>query len=260
MNVRRKEFCGSRLWHLPGPQSWKILVWKILSNSLPVGGEFAKRQMTWNASCRLCHNSCDIIETVDHLFKDYDVTTRIWAGSPLGINTRHASNISAGDWIVNWLHGVEAKNETEKALDRGSSADHDNGSAELVLGMNMLREGNPVYVTGGMGSCTMVRLMVDASWKKSCEAAWGWIALDLVGHVICKGSGRGYSESPLQAEVLRVMKALKWACDCGFLHLEVSSDCLSLLTQWAGIGSRHHQIAGTLDDITYLSANFHYLC
>ncbi|XP_074305970.1 uncharacterized protein LOC141641196 [Silene latifolia] len=308
MNVKRKDFCRTRLWHLPGPQSWKILVWKILSNSLPVGVEFEKRHLSWESSCCLCHT---FVESIDHIFKDCEVAARIWAGSSLGVNTGHAGSISTGDWIINWIHylrtlddwevptiqflativsiwnlrnaarfrggkfypevffrflnqlvGVtmEARTQSSRSLGQGSTEAHNDGIMEQDLGMNTLGNGNPVYVTGTPGSCSMIRLMVDASWRKSCEASWGWIALDMGGHVVGEGNGRGFAESPLQVEALGVTRAISWARDCGLLHVEVSSDCLQLLGQWAGYGAGHYLIAGILDDIAFLSTNFHCLC
>ncbi|XP_074298387.1 uncharacterized protein LOC141629258 [Silene latifolia] len=311
MDVKRKSFCRSRLWHLPGPQSWRILIWKIISNSLPVGEEFGKRHLTWDSSCCVCRSDCDTVESLDHIFKDCEVAARIWAGSPLGVNTTQARHISAGDWIINWLHylrtledwevptiqflativsiwnlrnaakfrgegffpegffriynhmvgaAMEARIQEKNALEQASSAAEDDGCNDRGLETSMLRNGRPVYVTGAASSCSMIRLMVDASWRKSCEASWGWVALDMEGHEICHGNGRGFSESPLQAEAVGVTKALQWAKDCGFFHVEVSSDCLQLLTQWAGYGARHYLITGILDDIAFLSAYFHCLC
>ncbi|KAH9618928.1 hypothetical protein KSS87_012474, partial [Heliosperma pusillum] len=36
-------FIRKYLWRLPGPKSWTILIWKIISNSLAVGSEFERR-------------------------------------------------------------------------------------------------------------------------------------------------------------------------------------------------------------------------
>ncbi|XP_074267189.1 uncharacterized protein LOC141590497 [Silene latifolia] len=289
----------------------KILVWKILSNSLSVGAEFERRHIPWNSSCCLCQPFCEAIETVDHIFKDCEITARVWAGSPLGVNTAQTRHNSARDWIINWIlylrtldewevqttrflaiivslwnlrnnarfrgerfvseaffqvynrlvsDALNAVKESKSQEVQGSNDVTEYGQTDHTMDLNTLRNGNPVYVTGTFGSCSMIRLMVDASWRKSCHASWGWVAMDSEGNVICNGSGRGFSDSPLQAEAIGVMKALIWARDCGFLHVEVSSDCLQLLFQWAGNGKRHYLIAGILDDINVLSANFHCLC
>ncbi|XP_074300778.1 uncharacterized protein LOC141632098 [Silene latifolia] len=103
-------FCRKRLWNLPGPQPWKILLWKIMTSSLPVGSEFAKRDLNWAPSCSMCNNAGDTVETLDHLFRDCPLSSRIWAGSELGINVSHLPTLDVRDWIINWvlyLSGLE---------------------------------------------------------------------------------------------------------------------------------------------------------
>ncbi|XP_074304710.1 uncharacterized protein LOC141639512 [Silene latifolia] len=224
LNTRQKDFCGSRLWHLPGPRSWKILVWKILSNSLPVGEEFERRNIPWNTSCCLCQPFCEAIETVDHIFKDCEITARVWASSPLGVNTAQTRHISARDWIINWIlylrtlnewevqttqflamivslwnlrnnarfrgerfvpeaffrvynplvsDALNAVKESKTQVVQGSNDVTKYGQTDHAMDLITLRNGNPVYITGTFGSCSMIRLMVDASWRKSCHASWG---------------------------------------------------------------------------------------
>ncbi|XP_074278244.1 uncharacterized protein LOC141601837 [Silene latifolia] len=138
LHANWKLFCGKKLWNLPGPQTWKILLWKIFASSLPIGSEFVKRDMTWASSCALCNNA----------------------------------------------------------------------------------DGETRY----------------------------------------EGFLRGRAESPLQAEALGLKEAISWARQAGVLHIEVSSDCLSLLTQWMGKQAKHHHIRNILQDITLLSSVFHCLC
>ncbi|XP_074293604.1 uncharacterized protein LOC141620698 [Silene latifolia] len=98
-----KPFCRKKLWHLPGPQTWKILLWKIITGSLPVGSEFVKRDLAWVSSCALCGIGSDTSETLDHLFRDCPISSRIWAGSVLGINVGQFSSLDVRTWIVNWI-------------------------------------------------------------------------------------------------------------------------------------------------------------
>ncbi|XP_074297766.1 uncharacterized protein LOC141628538 [Silene latifolia] len=304
LNQGRKKFCGKRLWHFPIPQSWKIL-----TNSLPVGGEFVRRNLTWNPLCPLCRSTGESVETVDHLFKECSITARIWAGSQLGINTEQAYNLEVGDWIVNWIQYLRTFNDWQIRIiqfsaiiasiwnlrnnvifrgemfnpkgffsaytqlvtfamkgfiekDEATSAEHGTVNNDDLpdVESDLVRNGHPVYVTGGFGSCSIVRVMVDASWEKTWVAAWGWIAYDENGNVIYKGGEKGRAESPLQAEALGVLKAIQWAFGNNFLHVELSSDCLQFVFQCAGLGSKHYQIKEVLEDIFCLTPNFHYLC
>ncbi|XP_074313567.1 uncharacterized protein LOC141648749 [Silene latifolia] len=308
-----KLFCKKHLWNLPGPQSWKILLWKIIASSLPIGSEFAKRDMTWASSCVLCNDTSGCVETLDHLFRDCPLSSRIWAGSGLGITVGHFPNIDVRDWIVNWIlylfkleDGLNlvihflvilvslwtlrndirfrgntfntsvfyAKtrhllNEVLQANDKANSEPlyppgFETGDPVLSpdddFDYQLLRAGRPFYCIGGPSSCDMVRIYVDASWKTSCLAGFGWIALGTDGDICYEGFLRGRAESPLQAEALGLKEAISWARQAGNLHIEISSDCLSLLTQWMGKQTKHHHIRNILQEITLLSSDFHCFC
>ncbi|XP_074299498.1 uncharacterized protein LOC141630611 [Silene latifolia] len=309
LNQGRKNFCGKRLWHLSIPQSWKILIWKILTNSLLVGGEFVRRNLTWNPLCPLCRSTRESVEMVDHLFKECSITARIWAGSQLGINSDQAYNLEVGDWIVNWIQYLRTLNDWQirviqfsaiiasiwnlrnnvvfrgeifnpkgffsaynqvvtcamkgfvERVEANVTAHGNLDSNDLTdIEGDLVRNGHPVYVTGGFGSCSLVRVMVDASWEKTWQAAWGWVVYDEHGNVIFKGGEKGRAESPLQAEALGVLKAIQWALGNNFLHVELSSDCLQFVFQCAGLGTRHYQTKGVLEDILCLTPSFHCLC
>ncbi|XP_074315650.1 uncharacterized protein LOC141651856 [Silene latifolia] len=307
-----KLFCRKKLWNLPGPQTWKILLWKIIASSLPIGSEFVKRDMTRASSCALCNNASDSVETLDHLFRDCPLSSRIWAGSGLGM-PRHLPNIDVRDWIVNWilylskledglnpvLHflvilvslwtlrndirfrgqpfnpGVfyaKTRHFFKEVLQANDKINNDPlhppgfetgvpvPSSDDDFDYQLLRAGRPFYCIGSSSSCAMVRIYVDASWKNSCLAGFGWIAFGPDGEISYEGFLRGRAESPLQAEALGLKEAMSWARQAGVLHIEISSDCLSLLTQWMGKQTKHHHIRNILQDITLLSFAFHCLC
>ncbi|XP_074314335.1 uncharacterized protein LOC141649547 [Silene latifolia] len=113
---------------------------------------------------------------------------------------------------------------------------------------------------GGAGSCQTIKVKVDASWKASFKGVIGWVAWNEMRDTCFEESGRIRAESPLQAKALGVRRVLEWARSSGILRLEVSSDCLQLLKQWAGTESAHHQIRGVIANITMMSNFFHYLC
>ncbi|XP_074264948.1 uncharacterized protein LOC141587371 [Silene latifolia] len=323
LHANWKLFCRKRLWNLLGPQPWKILLWKIMTSSLPVGSEFAKRDLNWAPSCSMCNNAGDTVESLDHLFRDCPLSSRIWAGSELGINVSHLPTLDVRDWIINWvdvrdwiinwvlyLSGLEdgvnlvlsflailvslwsLRNNIRfrgeafnpnvffikarqlikdvlQANDKSNNAPlHPPGfedgapgsSSDNDIDFQMLREGRPFYCIGSFSPCAMIRIYVDASWKKPCPAGFGWIAFGPEGDAIYEGYLCGRAESPLQAEALGVKEAIAWARQEGFLHIELSSDCLSLLTQWMGNQTMHHLIKGILQDISLISSVFHCLC
>ncbi|XP_074298419.1 uncharacterized protein LOC141629294 [Silene latifolia] len=101
MSVSSKLFCKRNLWRLPGPNAWKVLLWKILAKSLPVGEEFARRKLSGVDTCFLC--STKEVESLEHLFRDCYVTNRIWAGTTLGINADQVLTVALDGWIINWI-------------------------------------------------------------------------------------------------------------------------------------------------------------
>ncbi|XP_074283574.1 uncharacterized protein LOC141608119 [Silene latifolia] len=98
------DFCRKRLWHLPIHNKWKIFLWKILANSLPCGEEARKWDLQWYCYCNTCSSACKLLESLDHLFRDCPLVSRVWAASPLGIRTSVGNNIPIQQWVINWLH------------------------------------------------------------------------------------------------------------------------------------------------------------
>ncbi|XP_074304857.1 uncharacterized protein LOC141639693 [Silene latifolia] len=105
-----RTFIKKRLWHLPGPKKWIILLWKILTQTLPVGREFDKRGIGDGLVCRLCDKQC--MESLEHLFRDCEYVSRLWSATHLGINANSGSNISIQEWIINWLSLLLRKENT----------------------------------------------------------------------------------------------------------------------------------------------------
>ncbi|XP_074289518.1 uncharacterized protein LOC141614674 [Silene latifolia] len=242
INENGKDFCRVRLWRLPYPSMWKIYLWKIITNTLPV-------------DCGSC------METLEHLFRDCSISARIWAGSELGIRGESATRIKIGDWIISWirfllkLEGGEKRilkfmailwgiwllrnniifkemtvdplslfrflsmnievslngfqQEEERRKERQST--HGLGCNALESDLGALREGHPFFVIGKPGQCRGTRLKVDASWKKNLDAACGWVVYDSSGMEIVRGYSKLKAESALQAEAVGVREVLIWA-------------------------------------------------
>ncbi|XP_074266319.1 uncharacterized protein LOC141588793 [Silene latifolia] len=116
INEKGKDFCKSKLWKLPGPSMWKILLWRIITNTLPIGKEFERRKIGETFRCGLCAGYEDYLETLEHLFRDCYISARIWAGSELGIRGESAVGLNIGDWIINWIHFLSNLEEGEERV------------------------------------------------------------------------------------------------------------------------------------------------
>ncbi|XP_074290245.1 uncharacterized protein LOC141616975 [Silene latifolia] len=277
---RGREFCRKNLWHLPVPSTWKILVWRILTNTLPVGKEFQKRNLAISVTCGMCGVEEENLETVEHIFRDCSLSARVWAGSILGIRVENAWRINITDWIKYLSSGEDGKRRVVIFMTVlwglwaiRNKAKFDNVSlnshvisgfffglirekahllSDLIEGSGSLigsrknretgrddmkaeiKEGYPLQLIGKQDRCDVIRVQVDASWNRNYDAAFGWVATDWRGCEVMRRQKRIKAESALQAEALGVRDVLLWASSGGFLHIQISSDCLQLINELAG--------------------------
>ncbi|XP_074315035.1 uncharacterized protein LOC141651213 [Silene latifolia] len=117
VDASTKAFCKKRLWHLPGPQVWKILVWRILTDSLSVGAEFVKRNLFIGSACPWCGED-GMVETLELLFRDCFLVKRLWACSSIGISTEFTSSVRLRDWIINWINYFFTKDDSSNTIIR----------------------------------------------------------------------------------------------------------------------------------------------
>ncbi|XP_074297860.1 uncharacterized protein LOC141628651 [Silene latifolia] len=116
ISMTGRGFCKSRLWSLPGPNLWKILIWKIITNTLPVGFEFQKRSIEGNHICRMCLEDQSYSETIEHIFRDCGLSVRVWAGSLLGIRVEGVTMVPLSERIINWLRYLEKMEDGERRV------------------------------------------------------------------------------------------------------------------------------------------------
>ncbi|XP_074318820.1 uncharacterized protein LOC141655648 [Silene latifolia] len=285
---------------------WKILVWRIITNSLSVGENFARRGMGVATVCKMCNNGSMVMETMEHLFRDCPVSRRLRASSDIGISASNGSHLPVGKWIIDRIYYLDKQEcsaervvrflatiwclwsirnrvlfqastfhpkmffnqwnqivaTADKALETNKSGSTSNGSIGLGRQDDQFLwvcESKPICVVGSISFCDHLRIMVDAGWKTIDNAGIGWVVLSSTGEVIFTARRSIRAESALQEEGLGIYEALQWAVDRGFRHLEVSSDCLTLICSLAGIQRPHHCLADILADVDVIASFFHCL-
>ncbi|XP_074265046.1 uncharacterized protein LOC141587462 [Silene latifolia] len=290
IDAELRLFCKKTLWHLPGPKVWKILVWRIISDSFSTGVNFARRSLGNGTGCHFCDFEGQ--ETMEHLFRDCPVSRRLWASSELGIRVENGIHLSIQKWIIEWFYFLgnldDAKSRlirflamvsciwsirnrvlfqglsfhplmffrlwsnvvdtADKAL-RVSNREKDvmvpgdeNDLSLKAEWFQWVRESKPVCVVGSLMLCDHVRIMVDAGWKDVDKGGLGWVGISSVRAIIFTGRKQVSAESALQAEGLGIREVLRWALHHKYYHLEVSTDCLSLVALLAGLERPHHQV------------------
>ncbi|XP_074301421.1 uncharacterized protein LOC141632808 [Silene latifolia] len=307
---RERAFCRKQLWTLPVPNSWKILVWRIITNTLSVGKEFHRRHLEVDVLCSLCGESHCCMETLEHLFRDCEVSARIWAGSSLGIRVDGAELVYMADWLIDWVRYLWMQDEgqirvinfiailwglwtirnkvkfdgmtknphvladllfgltkdkigilKDQLKGKGMTKRVEGGVEELLDQRRMdMRTGHPVQLIGCPDRCNVIRVKVDVGWERNYVAAFGWVAYDGQGQECMRRQVKTKAESALQAEALGVRDVLLWASSEGWLHMDISSDCLQLINAMARIDKVNHLITGILEDMHKLASSFHCLC
>ncbi|XP_074266002.1 uncharacterized protein LOC141588458 [Silene latifolia] len=274
---RGRLLCRTVLWNLLIPQMWKILIWKIITNVLPIRQEFYKRNIEVDTSCSMCGGDQRAMETSEHLFRDCGLSSRIWAGSDLGIQVEGAWGVSMSDWICNWIRFLSKRDE---------------GTREVILFIatlwaiwtvrNKIKFQDQVLTSQGITNMVfkVIREQTNILGKsfnsrqhqadKEIEEGTPQtealairngrpIASDGTGRELERRQARIRAESAMQAEALGIRDIVMWAQERRVLHLDISSDCLQLVTKLAETEKEDHRITGILEDIRASFSFFHCL-
>ncbi|XP_021850362.2 uncharacterized protein [Spinacia oleracea] len=89
------------LWALKILPKWKLFIWKIMVDGLPVKKGLGRRGIRLNTSCDLC---IDVCEDAQHIFRLCNLAQDVWRSSMLVIFSNFNENLSIQDWILNYIH------------------------------------------------------------------------------------------------------------------------------------------------------------
>lgn len=90
----------NKLWASDLRPKWKFFIWRVLTNAIATNSNLIKRNIPVQGRCYLCKSHQ---EDTSHLFRDCELTKRVWACSSLGIQTQSTNYIPIDDWIKNFL-------------------------------------------------------------------------------------------------------------------------------------------------------------
>ncbi|XP_048490024.1 uncharacterized protein LOC125491986 [Beta vulgaris subsp. vulgaris] len=90
----------SKLWASDLRPKWKIFIWRLLQKALATNCNLAKRNIPVSVNCNICHQ---FPEDERHLFRDCEISSRIWSSSALGIKTQSSEYIPIDEWIRNFF-------------------------------------------------------------------------------------------------------------------------------------------------------------
>ncbi|XP_074293601.1 uncharacterized protein LOC141620695 [Silene latifolia] len=255
------------LWNLPGPKSWIILLWKLLTESLPTGEGFLRRGFDGPFTCVLCDSQ--ETESPEHC-SDIHLLTEFG----LEADNKHKACLSflCTIWTI-WVVKCRKIFDSTECSHIGaiflyqdslnlalSAEDGKPGSIAFQTPMEedltKLRNGVAFPLIQSSVSCSRSHIYVDAAWSKEFVAGFGGCIL-FYNDIVSEFCIKGMAENAEQAEALAIREALKWALSRNILHINIFSDCLQVLAQVLRFSQLKHWTRNTIDDITDLAANFH---
>ena len=110
-NLDKEENFWKELWKSNIFPKWKHFLWKIMNNAMPTAENLSKRSINQvNPNCGFCKTQR---ETTQHLFRDCEISKRIWRAS-MGIVADQSAQLSIQDWIRNFLNLLREKKKDDE--------------------------------------------------------------------------------------------------------------------------------------------------
>ncbi|KAL2899432.1 hypothetical protein RDABS01_024514 [Bienertia sinuspersici] len=251
------------LWSSPIPPKWKVFMWRVLWNALPLKSNLNKRGIGVNNMCLLCGDS---VETNEHLFRDCSFVDRLWACGNLGIRCQNATPLPLWRWIMDYLFLFKQQadstssrtntfitalwsiwNFRNKILFAGLQPTPMNFLQLMVhydweLKMFIHHKAKTAIpfpspphsiraTRGGCPTSSSPHLIVDGAWKLQQNgtqiAGIGWVQVNS-DNQITMGSEPIISISPLQAETKALLSGIQASKMEGITDLRVFTDCSTI--------------------------------
>ncbi|XP_074318528.1 uncharacterized protein LOC141655342 [Silene latifolia] len=202
---------------------------------------------SWNVDM-LCDKQC--VESLEHLFRDCEYTSRLWSGNILDINASSGSNIIGllvtGKCLVMSLcllygslrlyeHDLSLtiaaeKERTDNRNKLTSTLISDDGDANLQA----LQHGNAFSLIGPVLCEVHFLIYTDSAWRSDLAAGLGWAVKksnDIGAVIYTNMRPYCYAQTAAQAEALSILEALQWDRKSNLLHVCIYSDCLQVIAQ-----------------------------
>ncbi|XP_048491491.1 uncharacterized protein LOC125492811 [Beta vulgaris subsp. vulgaris] len=275
---------------------WKLFLWKILNHALPTTDNLIKRKIREvNPIYCLC-NMQD--ETMTHLFRDCEITQRIWRSS-MGITANQGTHLLIPEWIKNflnlfrkrkkenrdimeiefistlwgiWLHRNEVifkdsstnpKRIMEITKENIMRAKNRRSQRDSRLEENVeANNKEPDWEVGQKRSINVQSLVVDGAWKKNAKSNQWQAAIawkNLNNDPREEFVGKIFATSPVQTEAYAVMKALSdMQWRCS--ELIIKTDNREIIQALKNPRETNKDIDNIIKDIRRLANSFNFVC
>ncbi|XP_056691996.1 uncharacterized protein [Spinacia oleracea] len=88
------------LWALKILPKWKLFIWKLLREGIPVKANLERRGIVLDTTCNFCSERC---EDAQYIFRFCNFGSRCVESSMLGIFSNFNEDLSLQEWILNYI-------------------------------------------------------------------------------------------------------------------------------------------------------------
>lgn len=269
----------SNFWKIKTSEKIKLFIWKSLQNALPVGEQFAIRNIPITPLCK----RCNMEESVLHLLFLCPYATSVWDLAPLSsainfesitnyqtaweqvkkINSLPPTGLDAGTiaasivwnlWISRNQLGFQNRDfSPEETIEKAIVAARE---WKLAQPPQIPSPSRPlIRLEPSPNSDGLLPIFTDAAWNSMTgHAGLGWI-LDDPASPYRQSTTETFVVSPLLEESLAVQAALTSALSRGQDSVKILADSQSLITT-LNRRNMNLEIFGVLQDIYLLLSSF----
>lgn len=269
----------SNVWNIKAAEKIKVFLWKSLHDALPVGEQFAIRNIPVSTVC----TRCNVEESITHLFFSCPFAISVWklAPFPQTIDSANFNSTREGWGFVRKAHSLpptglgpgtlaawilwslwisrnqlvfeKRKFSAEETIQKAIVDAREWTKAQSPLSPTTTKpliRSEPIPTHGNLCS-----IFTDAAWNSTSGCAGlGWIIDDRNSSTQHSATSTLVS-SPLMAETLAVLTAMNFALTHGIDSVMVFSDS-QVLINTIKRKEMKLEIYGSLHDIYLLSLSF----
>lgn len=238
----------ANIWGLKCSPKTKLLLWKTAQNALPVGSNLQIRHISDSVKCPHCNEE----ETELHLFFHCPFASLVWKLAPFKetLLPENISSITAGISLTRnltclppsgvgdgplapWIFWTIWTSRNQLIFNKKRIPAEEAILCATLRAKEWQQAQSPKIqiqtrshkVTPIQAPTLTVQCFTDAAWKDASKAGLGWIFKDQGGRVTQQGSTVvSRIRSPLVAEAMATLSAIRVAIESGFTNISFASD------------------------------------
>ena len=273
-------FPWMKLWKIHSPYKYKMLLWNLIHQILPVGEILHMKVHSFNPNCPRCLTA---VESHLHLFRDCPSSALLWSSIlssnilPSDFDLSKFMNLSWNEWLLfqfshpsSWIlvflvaiwHIWRYRNKAvfEGTMSYGTSFTagfwHDYSTTNLIF-----QDKPPtavaidkVWYPPPLG---YIKLNFDGAWRNVANAGGGGVFRHPDGSWFLGYAAKFFASSPVATELMALKEGFNLAKDHNLDCLIIETDALEVKSMLTNIEDHlHSALANLIKDIaSFLSSN-----